>query len=213
MLKFENINILETLEKIMRTNTKIYQSDFEADKEILLKIAQEAKELSPQNKTYLWMSRPYGTWCFKERNTFLKETIEYNTWIFYGEQTNDKILAYTVEIKTMKNKTVIGNLYQINYQEHFKHVKKVCIPSDTIAIYYENGKSIKEKKDITYFHPHDHILFGKFLSYEDLPNNPSDLENLLNTERKIREKFLSGNIEQHINKLIYQAESLPNSYV
>lgn len=39
MNKFENVDILASLEAIMRQNTAFYQSDFEIDKEIIQKAA------------------------------------------------------------------------------------------------------------------------------------------------------------------------------
>lgn len=39
MNKFENVDILASLDAIMRQNTAFYQSDFEIDKEIIQKAA------------------------------------------------------------------------------------------------------------------------------------------------------------------------------
>jgi hypothetical protein len=89
--KFENVDVIASLEAIMKQNTAFYQSDFDIDKQILRKAAVS---LIPEDKRLLWFSRPSGTCCFRERDVFLKDTRQHNTWRFYGEQTRDTILAY-----------------------------------------------------------------------------------------------------------------------
>ena len=42
MPKFEQIDLLDSLERIMQSHTKHYQSDFDIDKEILIDAAQKA---------------------------------------------------------------------------------------------------------------------------------------------------------------------------
>ena len=93
--KFENVDVIASLEAIMKQNTAFYQSDFDIDKQILQKAAVSP---IPEDKRLLWFSRPSGTCCFRERDVFLKDTRQHNTWRFYGEQTRDTILAYAVEL-------------------------------------------------------------------------------------------------------------------
>ena len=112
MNKFENVDVLAALEQIMCQNTAFYQDDFEIDKEMIRKAAASDKA---EDKTLLWMSRPSGTYCFRERDVFLKDTRQHNTWRFYGEQTRDKILAYAVELTGTKEDTIRGNLYELEY--------------------------------------------------------------------------------------------------
>ena len=69
--KFENVDVIASLEAIMKQNTAFYQSDFDIDKQILRKAAVS---LIPEDKRLLWFSRPSGTCCFRERDVFLKDT-------------------------------------------------------------------------------------------------------------------------------------------
>ena len=100
MQKFENVDVIAALGEIMRQNTAFYQSDFDIDKGIIQRAAASDQAV---DKTLLWMSRPSGTYCFRERDVFLKGTRQHNTWRFYGEQTRDKILAYAVELTGTKD--------------------------------------------------------------------------------------------------------------
>lgn len=125
MRKYENVDLLASLSSIMRHNTAHYQSDIEYDKDT---IKPGAVSNNPENKRFLWMSRPSGTNCFRERDVFFKDTYANNTWRFYGEQTHDRILAYAVEVTGKSRGKVMGNLYKLNYQEHFAHVQKTARP-------------------------------------------------------------------------------------
>lgn len=64
MQKFENVDILACLDAVMKQNTGFYQSDFEIDKEI---IHEAAASPDREDRTLLWLSRPSGTHCFRER--------------------------------------------------------------------------------------------------------------------------------------------------
>ena len=110
--KFENVDVIASLEAIMKQNTAFYQSDFDIDKQILRKAAVS---LIPEDKRLLWFSRPSGTCCFRERDVFLKDTRQHNTWRFYGEQTRDTILAYAVELTGTEQEKIKGNLYELDY--------------------------------------------------------------------------------------------------
>ena len=65
MQKFENVDILACLDTVMKQNTGFYQSDFEIDKEIIHKAAASPDR---EDRTLLWLSRPSGTHCFRERD-------------------------------------------------------------------------------------------------------------------------------------------------
>ena len=88
----------------------------------------------------LWFSRPSGTCCIKERDAFLKDTREHNTWKFYGEQTRDRVLAYAVELTGIQDGKITGNLYELDYQQHYKHVTEQALPADNYMLIYEHGE-------------------------------------------------------------------------
>ena len=60
MNKFENVDVLASLQQIMQQNTAAFQNDFDIDKKIL---TQAAKSKNAEDKVYLWFSRPNGTHC------------------------------------------------------------------------------------------------------------------------------------------------------
>lgn len=86
-------DIIPILEGIVEENTKSYRSDFTLDAE---RLTAAMLEPVPENRVFLWMSRPCGTWLFWEREVFLKDTRAHITWTHpdYIAQA-DRIKAYT----------------------------------------------------------------------------------------------------------------------
>lgn len=196
MNKFEYMDIVTSLDAIMRQNTAFYQSDFEIDKEILQKAAASS---TAEDKTLLWFSRPSGTHCFRERDVFLKDTAPYNTWKYYGEQTRDNILAYAVTITGSEDGKIKGNLYELDYPQHFKHVMEQALPADTYTLIYEHGS--REQPAKQYFDGYPDPQLGKFERYEAQPNDPDAMRYLLQEEKRDREQLKPGNFEEHIAAL------------
>lgn len=130
MQKFENVNLVYVLRQIMNTNTDYYKNDFEYD---IKTMSKAAVSNNPDKKRLLFMSRPKGTYCFRESEVFTKDTFAHNAWKFYGQQTDDKILAYAIEITDLKTDCVIGNLYELDYTKHFNHVINVSVNPDDVS--------------------------------------------------------------------------------
>lgn len=76
MNKFEDVDVIASLEAIMKQNTAFYQNDFDLDRNILQKAAASP---TAEDRRLLWFSRPSGTSCFRERDVFLKGTRQHNT--------------------------------------------------------------------------------------------------------------------------------------
>ena len=196
MQKFENVDVIAALGEIMRQNTAFYQSDFNIDKGIIQRAAASDQAV---DKTLLWMSRPSGTYCFRERDVFLKGTRQHNTWRFYGEQTRDKILAYAVELTGIKDGTIRGNLYELDYQQHYRHVIDAALPVSVNRLFYERGS-----RDIPaeqYFDGSPDRVLGNFLRYEFQPRDPAVLQGALQQEQRRREQARPGDFKAHITTL------------
>ncbi len=199
MLKFKNVDILKSLEIIMRTNTECYQSDFDCDRETLTKVAKNIDNLKSHERIFLWMSRPCGTWCFNEQYVFMKDTFQYNTWKYYGDYSKDNILAYAVEVVDLKDGQVIGNIYELDYQKHFQYVKKMALSTSKEKFIYEHGEKEHEIK-LPVYEFTDKFL-GKLLSIEPIPDDYKSLKILLEKEQQNRECMKEGNIETYLRKV------------
>mgnify|MGYP000756061377 FL=1 len=194
--KFENVDVIASLEAIMKQNTAFYQSDFDIDKQLLQKAAVSPV---PEDKRLLWFSRPSGTCCFRERDVFLKDTRQHNTWRFYGEQTRDTILAYAVELTGTEQGKIKGNLYELDYLQHFREVIEKSIPADNYTLIYEHGELTKPAGQ--YFDGNTDPQLGKFIRFEAQPNNPEALKSLLREQQKKRTPHTQRDFQLHIAAL------------
>ena len=145
------------------------------------------------------MSRPSGTYCFRERDVFLKGTRQHNTWKFYGEQTRDKILAYAVELTGTQGGTIRGNLYELDYQQHFRHVVEASQPVSVNRLFYEHGT--RDIPDGQYFDGSPDRVLGNFLRYETQPHDPAVLQEALRQEQHSRGRAVPGDFKAHVTAL------------
>lgn len=191
--KFEEMDVFASLNAVMRQNTGFFQSDFEIDKEIMKKTAASPDR---EDKTLLWLCRPSGTHCFRERDVFLKDTAAHNTWRFYREQTRDRVLAYAVELTGQEDGKIRGNIYELDYAQHYERVKAQAIPADHYKLIYEQGERLQPAG--RYFDASPDRELGKFLRFEALPNDPDALRFRLWEEKQNREQLPQGNFKAHI---------------
>ena len=141
-MKFENIDLVDALRRIMDIHTQNYKEDFELDAGLLHSLAGSQ---SPEDKHLLWMSRPNGTYLLPEREVYVEDSYENKVWEFYHEQTRDPILAYAVEIKGVEGDTVRGNLIELDYAAHVERMQKLTVPVETVAVSF--------KDDATFYLP------------------------------------------------------------
>jgi len=192
--KFISDDIIGDLEAIMKINTKHYQSDFEYDKNTILKAVQSKHA---EDKNLLWLSRFSGSYCFSEADVFIGDTIPHNTWNFYAEQTKNIILAYAVEISGTKNGKVMGTLHALDYAKHARHVKKSSQPLGSVNIQYADGTSIEVKDDYKHINRQDKEVEN--IHY--LPKNPDLLKNILSNDRADRNKIRAASFKRHLSTL------------
>lgn len=196
MNKFEDVDVITSLEAIMKQNTAFYQSDFEIDKRIL---REAASRPAAEEKRLLWFSRPSGTCCFRERDVFLKDTGAHNTWRFHKEQTRDRVLAYAVELTGVEDGKIRGNLCELDYAQHYQRVKEQSVPAETVRLFYDYGE--KEQPAKQFFNNSPDPRFGKYQGYEILPDDPAALRFVLQAERRSRDALTPGDFKAHVAAL------------
>lgn len=195
--RFIGVELIPFMQTVVQEHTKHYQSDFEIDKETLTEAVGKNNFL---DKTFIWLCRENGTWLLRERDVFIKNTRENNTFRFYKEQTREKILAFTVEISgySVINGSLIGNIYPRSYDKLYELVKSVSVPASSVLMKYQLGTLIKSADD---FNGYPDSEYGYLTSYEFFPQSEDALKKILRDERAKRLKFTVGNTDDYLSAL------------
>lgn len=138
-VRFEDVDLLGALSRIVDLHTQHYKEDFDLDKELISKLAVSDRS---EDKQLLWMSRPCGTYTLREREVYLDGSHENKVWRFYQEQTNDPVLAYAISLKEVRDGKIFGDLYPLNYREHVERMKKLTCPIGNVAVAFEDGNGV-----------------------------------------------------------------------
>lgn len=199
-VRFEDVDLLGALSRIVDLHTQHYKEDFDLDKELISKLAVSDRS---EDKQLLWMSRPCGTYTLREREVYLDGSHENKVWRFYQEQTNDPVLAYAISLKEVRDGKIFGNLYPLNYREHVERMKKLTCPIGNVAVAFADGNVItipyQERRQLMNRFMPEHGA-PKTMTY--LPENEPELMMILKRERFKRSYHATaGNLEEYLDKL------------
>ena len=117
-------DILAFLEKIVQKNTIAYTEDFNIDR---IMLQASARESNLEQRSFLWLSRPHGTWCVPEREAFLRDSSAYHTWMFYANQPKG-IMAYRVVVSGFRDGKLAGKVVPLDYAKQVQRVVKSALP-------------------------------------------------------------------------------------
>ena len=181
----KKIDIIPFLAGIVEENTHSYQSDFAHDER---RLQAAMLEMYQENRTFLWMSRPCGTYCVLEREAFIKDTPAHIVWT-YGDYVAeaDKIKAYRVIVAPgYKGAFVLGAVKPLNYGEQVQRVMRNAIPAQSVEITFEDGEARTVPVDV-YSTQFGRLAaeHGKATKIYYRPENEAELANILQTERMI----------------------------
>ena len=199
-VRFEDVDLLGALSRIVDLHTQHYKEDFDLDKELISKLAVSDRS---EDKQLLWMSRPCGTYTLREREVYLEGSHENKVWRFYQEHTNDPVLAYAISLKEVRDGKIFGDLYPLNYREHVERMKKLTCPIGNVAVAFEDGNIItipyQERRQLMNRLMPEHGA-PKTMTY--LPENEPELMMILKRERFKRSYHATaGNLEEYLDKL------------
>ena len=187
MQKFENVDILACLDAVMKQNTGFYQSDFEIDK----KIIHEAAASSDREDKTLFLALPSvrdallpGARRFSQRHPPIQ-----HMEVPRGADTRPHPCLRRGADGQERGK-IRGNLYELDYAAHFRHVREQALPADTVTLFYERGE--RSQPTNRYLGGSPDPQYGAFLRFEVQPNAPEALRDLLQEERRSREQLSPG---------------------
>ena len=181
----KKIDIIPFLQGIVAENTHHYQSDFAYDEQ---RLQAAMLEPSQENRTFLWMSRPCGTYCVLEREAFIKDTPAHIVWT-YGDYVAeaDQIKAYRVIVAPgRKGAFVLGAVKPLNYGEQVQRVIRNALPAQSVELTFEDG----EARTMPY-EEYSKGIHGQIAAHGEIKKrhftveNEGELANTLQTERMI----------------------------
>ena len=169
----------------MAENTQHYQLDLAFDERRFEKAMLETRQ---EDRTFLWMSRPCGTWCFLEREIFLRETQAHTTWT-YQEYIADAehIKAFRVIVAPgYAGAFVLGRVQPLNYGEQVQRVKQNALHVQTMEMTAGNGEVYTASfEDYPGQYRRLLSLYGDFQNIRYLPENEMELSCVLQREREL----------------------------
>lgn len=197
--RFENVNLLDALRSVMAQNTAFYQTDFRFDEEIIWRGALSA---SQKDKSLIWFSRPSGTHCFREWDTFLAGSWANTALGYYAEQESFRILAYAVEITHAEGDDVFGSLYPLDFAENWKEVRESAVRPEFVEATFQNcaARAFPFEEYSRHF---NQIIahYGRVEKQEYLLSDPEPLERLLSARREARTAAPARNLPAHLRGL------------
>lgn len=137
---FLNVDVLETLQKIMEHNTDYYQSDFRYDVEKLRTAAADRNA----ERRFFWMSRGGGTWCFAEPEVYVRNTSQHNTWNYYGAgNKSEHVKTFWIELKGMRDEKVMGDIVEMDYQKHLDYLCTHSFEPSAAEMVFKNPNDVR----------------------------------------------------------------------
>lgn len=203
-MRFENVDVIDTLRKIMQHNTEHYQSDFEFDINRLQKAAEESHD----SRCFLWLSRGFGTWSFEERDVYIRNTHAFNTWGYYNH-SSESVKAFAVEIEAVQDNTVVGHVFELDYKEHIEDVRKNCFDAQSVETVFKHPDSNNgyiRRFDIDEYNNNWYSIGQRYGEIETLRYQVADeqrLQDVLCKARQIRiMNTTAGNLDEYIAAMV-----------
>jgi hypothetical protein len=199
MKKFENVDVIETLRKIMLHNTHHYQTDFGYDIQ-MLKIAALPYR---SGDTFLWMSRHNGTWLFPERDVHIFQTDAHTTWQGYIPDY-DGVKAFWIELTETKESAVMGNICELDYKNHINNLRKNSVAANEILVAFRNPPGARSFEISEFFGNRNSIQnrYGEMGHIEYQVKNEQELRsNLKNLARDFWQAAEPADIDEYIKNM------------
>lgn len=199
--KFEGVNIIETLRKIMEHHTENFQSDFEYDVHDFAAAARDRQG----NRNFLWLCRQNGTSCYSDRNVYIHDTDANHGWQYYAESKSEQIKAFWVEIEKFENGIILGNIVEINYEEQVKDVKLNSFSASIIEVIFKHPNSVQTFEVAEYSKNQSDIQkkYGSFDRIEYKVGNEEALQNVISNTRNAYFKIaVANNVDNYIQEMV-----------
>jgi hypothetical protein len=204
--RYMDVDLIAFLGKIAEKVIIHYPNDFNIDIDRLYRAASSHE---PDEKRLMWHVCSYGTHINTERETFIRDTGAYNTWVGYRHNEPD-MFGYAIEVTGRKGHIVTGNVFEVgDYYPHSLYVRDKALRLEAVTLSYTNEWGVNAGKTITvprYEYDSDrNRLCSKSGDVQDIEYIPyegvRDMDTMLRQERARHMSYPIGSEEAHIQAL------------
>lgn len=192
--KFNDVDIIDTLRRIVDKKVAFYQTDLNYNIETIIKQATS----QDCHKPLIWVARDSGTHCYQERDVFLQDTAAH---AFFEYSADNDYLYYVIEITGASSdmEKITGNITELDPTGYICHVIEKALPVHAVTIVCEDGREntvsiLEYQNDWQRLGRESGHVLGLQMHSED----ESALDSLLCTEHDMRELATNGDITEHI---------------
>lgn len=124
------VNLTNYFRAEAERHIQVYDDDLEAD---LLRMHMDLKQ-GQEDRCYYVMLRRCGSYAFKVRDVFLRNTTANTIWMHYSEPhvgySDDDVLAYVVRVEKAWGGDLFGRVKQVKYKDTILDVQKNAVDED-----------------------------------------------------------------------------------
>jgi hypothetical protein len=144
--RYMDIDLELYLGKIAEKVIIHYPDDWNID---LKTLHRAAVSDNPDDKRLMWHVCGYGTHLNTERETFIKDTGAFNTWVDYRPRDDD-MFGYAVEVTGYDGGIIKGNVFEVgDYYAHSLYVRENALLLDSVSLTYADDWGVNAGKTIT----------------------------------------------------------------
>lgn len=193
MKKIENVDIVPCLKKILRANTMLNFSDFFSNENLMYSTLARKKKY-PQ--LFVWMLRKSGSECVEQEQLYLRNSQSFGQ-IKHYIHAKETILALIVEVTSMNDGNLYGNLFPVNYLSYVDYVDAHAVEMAPERIWiYEKGIIRSERRPASL-----EVNLGVLFRENGVPVSPAALNKALDTESKLRSIARTISFEEYFESI------------
>ena len=206
MRRFEDVDIISTLRKIVNNNNLNYKTDFEYDVDILKTAAEGGR--------FLWFSRYNGTSLVSEHDAHIHDTDAHGTWRYYTDTKYYGVKAFAIEITGYENGKPVGDIYELHYNKHREAVQRSSFVAKDVSVTFKpphwdkNADSTTRTFEVTEYNDNWRAICNRYGQPESVRHNlkqedEDKLSEILdNFKIQYQEETTPGNINDYVRNMV-----------
>ena len=203
MRKFEDMDIISALRKIVDNNNLFYKTDFNYDVETL--------ETAAGGSHFLWLSRTSGTSLFAERGAHIRNHEAHHSWPYYSDTAYYGVKAFAVEVVENGGGRPIGNIYELDYRKHNDEIRHNSFSARTVDVTFKPNQLYPETTrtiDVAEYNDRFRSLVNRYgevssIKYNLSAQDDTQLSKILMASREQRKaEAIPANLGAYVREIV-----------